>query len=1043
MSLTFFNTTLMFLMLVCTSAYAQKLDGRVMNMAGKPVDGATIEIAGSSNKSVSDRDGRFSISLPLSSAPYLLRISSAGHMRKEVSVQNVRDSLEIILQEDYLKLDAVVLTGNVYNTTKRKLGNSISTIEGDETKYTSSGHISTVFNGRVMGGVVTQNSGDPGGGFSLKLRGVGSVFGSSEPLYILDGVVIDNGSQNLVNLNQNPNLRFQTGSNRLIDINPHDIDRIEVINGPSAAAIYGSRASNGVVQLFTKKGRTGKPTVSFSSAVNHNSLARRIEVNEFPYRFGRNNTGLEPTRAIDRRTTVSNFRPDQNVNPGAGPRAVSGNLDTTRYPVKRYDYQDQLFNSSWGTDQYLSVSGGSDRSKYFFSGSYLDNNGILKNTGFRRYGLNISLSSDLTKWMTLSGSIKYSNSNSGEMPNSFQQFSPLGAMNHTDNVFDITQRQANGDLKAVEYSWVNPLSAIETFELTTETKRTISNLQFNLKPFKGFTVRAMVGLDSYGQEGFAYQARYPYPDIPLSQFSDGYVSASKLNYEQWSTDLHAAYQTDINSRISSETAIGYSGQYFKNNFQSQEGRDLLPVIRTLAAAQNLFTLPVDNRSEQNVYGIYIQETLGYDDLLHLTLGLRTDRSSAFAASAGNLLYPKAGLSFSLSSVKWWKNNKISSWFNTAHLRVAYGKAGNLTGIGPYDRFSNMGIVNYYGQGGFATLNRRGNPDIKPEVKTEWEAGADLQFLNGRLFTQFNVYKQEIDDIVVTYNLPPSSGYFSTLDNLGAMENKGFEIMIGGTPVKSKNFSWETSALVNVNRNEVTRLYQNTSFVALDNFNTQGALIGHPISSYYGTYFARNDDGSLLLSNNNGYLLPQVERGDLTTQKPLRANGQPSGSPLNIVLGDPNPDYTLAWINTLKYRNWSFRLQIDRFAGFEVFNWTDIIRNNIGNGKLAEQELKGELARGWAAAVGGQINGPFISEAAVEDGSFTRIREASLSYNWNSLKQLGNLEFILSGRNLFNFTSYNGFDPENSTAGQSIVRGIDYFTVPTPRVIQFSVIATFR
>jgi TonB-linked SusC/RagA family outer membrane protein len=1031
------------LLLCCSSAIGQKQVGQIKNASGKAVEGATIMIKGTATSAISDRDGRFTLPLENPTRQYFLQISSAGYMRRELSTRPIADTLEIVLQEDYLKLDEVVLTGNIYSTTKRKLGNSISTIDGEETKHTSSGHISSVFNGRILGGVVMQNSGDPGGGFSLKLRGVGSVFGSSEPLYILDGVVIDNGSQNIVNLNQNPNLRFQTGSNRLIDINPHDIDRIEVINGPSAAAIYGSRASNGVVQLFSKKGRAGKPIVTFSSSVNHNSLARRIEVNEYPYRFGINNTGSEPTRDVDRRTMIGNFRTDTALIPGKGPKALSGFLDTTRYPVKRYDYQDQLFNNSWGTDQYLSVSGGSDRSKYFISGSYLDNNGILLNTGFKRYGLNVSLSSDLNQWLTLSGSMKYSNSSTSEMPNSFQQFSPLGAMNHTDNVYDISQKQANGDLKAVEFSWTNPLSSIETFELTTETKRTISNIQLDLKPLPGLKMRAMVGLDTYGQEGFSYQARYPYPNTQIAHFNDGYVAASKLNYEQWSTDLHASYQTEINSRISSETAIGYSGQYFRTNFQAQEGRDLLPVIRTLSAAQNLFSLPVDNRTEQNVYGIYIQETLGYDDLLHLTLGLRTDRSSAFDPSAGNLLYPKAGLSFSLSSLKVWENNKISSWFNTAHLRLAYGKAGNLTGIGAYDRFSNMGIVNYYGQGGFAALNRQGNSDIKPEVKTEWEVGADLQFLAGRIYAQFNVYKQEIDDIVVSYNLAPSTGYFSTLDNLGAMENKGFEILVGGTPVRGKNFSWESSALLNVNHNEVTKLYQNASFVALDNFNTQGALIGRPISSYFGTYLARNEDGSLLLANNNGYMLPQVEKGDLTTQKPLRVNGQPSGSTLNKVLGDPNPEYTLTWINTLKYRNWSFRLQIDRVAGFEVFNWTNFIRNNIGNGKMAEQELKGELTRGWVAAIGGLVNGPFISEAAVEDGSFTRLRELSLSYNWNAPKKLGNLEFILSGRNLFNCTSYNGFDPENNTAGQSIVRGIDYFTVPTPRVIRFSVIATFR
>jgi TonB-linked SusC/RagA family outer membrane protein len=950
---------------------------------------------------------------------------------------------ELKTQEDFLKLDEIVLTGNIYSTTKRKLGNSISTINGKETKYTASANISAVFNGRIMGGVVTQNSGDPGGGFSLKLRGVGSVFGTSEPLYILDGVIIDNGSQNMVNLSQSPNLKYQTGNNRLVDINPHDIDRIEVLNGPSAAAIYGSRASNGVVQLFSKKGKSGKPMVSFSTSVNHNSLPTRIEVNEYPFRFGMNNTGLEPTRMSDRRTMTTNTRTDTVANPGAGPQATTGKLDTSRYPVKRYDYQDQLFTDSWGTDQYLSVSGGTERTKYFLSGSYMDNKGILRNTGFRKYGLNINLNSELSKWITVSGSMKYSNSKSDEMPNSFAHFSPLGAMNHTDNVFDITQKQPNGDLKAVEYSWINPLSAIETFELSTETKRTISNIQFNVKPMDGLNIRAMIGLDTYGQEGFTYQAKYPYPNVPLSNFSDGYVSASKLNYEQWSTDLNASYQTSINKNISSETALGYSGQYFKTNIQSQEGRNLLPFIRTLGAAQNLFTLPVDARSEQNVYGFYLQETIGYENLAFLTLGLRTDRSSAFEQSSGNSLYPKAGISFSLSSIEAWRNSKISNWFNTAHLRLSYGKAGNLTGIGPYDRFNNTGVVNYYGQGGFAVLNRRGNQNIKPEVKTEWETGADMQFLKSRLFIKFNIYRQHIEDIVVNYNWAPSNGYFSALDNLGEMENKGYEIQTGGIPLKTKHIKWETSVLFNRNKNEVTRLYQNAPFIGLDQFNTQGALIGYPIGTYYGTYFARNNDGTLLLNNNRGFLLPQVERGNAVTEEPERKVGQPDGTPVRKVLGDPNPDYTLTWINVINYKNWTFRLQIDRVAGFEVFNWTNVLRDLVGNGKKAEQELRGELTRGWVAAIGGLVNGPVISEAAVQDGSFTRIREASLSYTWNGLEKLGQLEFILSGRNLFNFTSYPGYDPENNTAGQSIVRGTDYFTVPTPRVIQLTLIATFK
>jgi hypothetical protein len=217
--------------------------------------------------------------------------------------------------------------------------------------------------------------------------------------------------------------------------------------------------------------------------------------------------------------------------------------------------------------------------------------------------------------------------------------------------------------------------------------------------------------------------------------------------------------------------------------------------------------------------------------------------------------------------------------------------------------------------------------------------------------------------------------------------------------------------------------------------------------YYGTYYARNSDGSLLLSKNTNssnisYLLPQVERGDPVTGIPGRRNGQPDGTPINKVLGSPNPDYTATLVNEFRYRNWHLRIQVDRVAGIEMYNWTRIIRNNIGNGKMAEKELKGELTRGWVAAVGGQVNGPFVQEEAVEDASFTKVREVSISYTLHRLKGVKGMEFILSGRNLYTFTRYDGFDPETNTAGQSIIRGTDYGSYPIPRVVQFSIITSF-
>ena len=1027
-----------------------KIEGYVRSTGGKALPDINIKSVPAGNGTETDQQGYFQINLNNSIKNHSLIFSGIGY--RNLSMLLNSDSipklpLNIELVVDVLKLDEVVVTGNAVNTTKKKLGNSISTIQGSEAKYAGTNHLSGLLNGRIMGGVVMQNSGDPGGGFSLKLRGVGSVFGSSEPLYIVDGVIIDNSSTNMVNLNLPFNSRYQTGNNRLVDINPHDVDHIEVINGPAAAATYGSRASNGVVQIFTKRGKKGTPEVVYSGSVNYNSIVNRIEVNDYPFRFGRQK-GQRLDSDEDRRTMIGNFRRDTVQNPGGGPKANSGFLDTAKYPVTRYDYQDKILSPSWGTDHHISINGGGEKGSYYMAGSFMDNAGIMVGTGFKRYGLKLNSSYQLNDWIKVSGGLNFANSKSTEKPNSFLQFSPLNAMNSTDNVYNLDERDSLGRLQSVEYGWVNPLTPVETFELTAETNRTIAHLNVNLSPWKGFVFTGTVGLDNFAQAGYSYQARIPYPNVPLSLFPDGYVSVSKQHYQQWTTDLTASYSKLLGDDFSSATVAGFSGQYIRNSFQAQQGRDLLSFGTTIQAAQNIFTAPVDRRSEQVIYGYFLQETLGFKDYLFLTLAGRFDFSSAFGAEAGTIFYPKAGLSIGLSEMDFWSNGNFRQWFNSMHLRASFGKAGNLTGIGPYDRFTTLAPIVYYNNvGGFAPQNRRGNESIRPEIKTEWEAGADMEFLKGRLFSKMTFYFQQIKDIVIPFEWAPSNGYYSVLDNLGTMENKGFEFMAGGYPVKSKDFSWEISFLFNKNKNRVTSLYQNTSYVGFESTN-QGAVVGYPVGVYYGTYYARNPDGTLLLNPVKGrdpqniFFLPQVERGDPVKNDPIRVNGQPDGTPINKVLGDPNPDYTAHLVNEIRYKDWKLRIQVDRVAGFEMFNWTRIIRNNIGNGKMAEKELKGELTRGWVAAVGGFLNGPVIWEDAVEDASFTKIRELSLSYQLNGLKGIKGMEFILTGRNLFTFTKYDGADPETSTAGQSIVRGTDYGSYPIPRVIQFTIIATF-
>jgi TonB-linked SusC/RagA family outer membrane protein len=1034
-------------------AFSQvSVSGKVTDAEGKGIPAVSVTIQNTAFGTTTDNNGMYTLSANVKPGNYTILFSGVGFKSKEQPAQlSASDaSVNTQLGNDALGLDEVVVTGTLGRTSKRQLGNSISTVNASQLQNTGASNLSAILNGRVMGAQVTQNSGDPAGGISIKLRGVGSIFGSSEPLYIVDGVIIDNSSANVINLSADAQgARIQTGTNRLVDINPNDIERIEVINGAAASAIYGSRASNGVVQIFTKRGKNGKPQVSFTTSIQHNSLRNRLDLNDYPFRFGIPGDARLSTVG-DRLTTIANLRPNRAMVPGTGPAALGGQLDEVKYPVTRYDYQDDIFESSYGTDNHLSVTGGTDNASYYVSGSFLKNNGIIRETNFQRYGLKARTDFTLNRWAKVSGGVLFTNSRSKDMPNGNNFFSPISTLTIIDNVWDINERDGVGNLKHVEQQRLNPLSVVEEYDIRQEVNRTLSDVKLALTPISGLNIDLTTGFDTYGQQGFEFHNRVPYGPVAATFFPDGYVANAKYNYYQWSGDAVASYKIDIGNDVQFTTSAGYSAQYIKTAYSAQEGRDVNPLVKTISSAQNFFNPPVDTRTEQSIFGLFFQEAIGFKNKLFLTAAARIDGSSAFGKDAQNIFYPKASISYNISDEDFWSNGQFGNWFNTLKLRASYGKAGNLTGIGAYDRFVTYIPINYTG-GASVPRNQIGNVNIKPEIKTEWEAGADMQFLKGRLGLQFTVYDQKVKDLVLPFNLAPSNGTSSIVDNLGKMTNKGLELMLTGSPVATTDFSWNASLLFNRNKNKITEIYQNATFVGFDAGNTQGILLGHPVGVYYVNYYARDAQGNLLLKNVNGFMLPQVERGtitrDLTTGKTIEApqrdaNGQPTGTPLRKVLGDPNPDYTATLSNELIYKKFALRFQIDRVSGFEVYNWDYITRNNVGIGPLAEKELKGELPRGWTAAIGGFI-GPRIQEDHVQDGTFTKIREVALSYSLTNLKFAQNVKISLVGRNLFSFDKYDGFDPEVSSAGQSIVRGDDFGAFPIPRTIQLSIITNFK
>jgi TonB-linked SusC/RagA family outer membrane protein len=1028
--------------------------GVVQDASGEPLPGVVVEVQNQRVGGVTDGDGRYSFEASLSPGAYTLAYRYVGYATRTINVAldagNTTVTNNVTLREDAVGLDEVVVTGASPTATRRSLGNALSVVDASALENTASPNPLSGLTGRVAGAQVTQNSGDPAGGFSLRLRGVSSLKGSADPLYIVDGVIVDNSSTNVINLSGDAMLTAgQFGQNRLVDLNPSDIERIEVLNGAAAAAIYGSRASNGVVQIFTKRGQGGRPRIEYSASVGMNQLRKQTFLSEHGSRFGvKGSERLETTQ--DRLTTLLTlgFTEAQlqqrgikyvKVGPGAGRILI-----TDQYAVQRYNYWDDIFRTSYGADQNLSIAGGQNQTQYYLSFGALSNGGIVENTRFDKYTGRLRLDQQLTSWANLSVGLAYAYSKSQDMPVGTNFFSPVSTVYIIDNVWNLNERDAAGNLRQVEPVRVNPLSVIETFDLSQVTNRTTGSVSLNLLPLAGLTVNGVLGVDTYGLVGTEFHPRLPYSGVSADFFPDGYVSQAKSNVLLMNADLTASYERAFGANFRSTTTAGYQYSHERQNYTAQQGRDLAPFVRTLAAAANYFTTPVETRAERIIYGGFVQETVGWKEQLYLTGALRLDGSAAFSGDNNPQRYVKASVSW-VPSELWKDNDGLTNRVSTAKLRASYGQAGNLTGIGPYDRFPNY-LLGVYG--GLAAINPSrtlADPDVSPERMDEYEAGVDLGFFRNRFGLSATVYRQRVRDLLLDLPLPPTAGGRSIVTNVDDpdfyIQNTGFELVANANVLRRGDFSWDAALTYSRNRNVVRGL---TGVLALRGSDgPQYAIDGQPFGVFYGRYYARNEDGSFRTTAQG---LRQPARGlydpakcSLADQRgceTLDATGQPTGTELRRIIGSPDPDWTGALNMDVTWKKLSLHTLFDAAIGQDVYNWNRITGNNVGHGALAEQELKGEVPRGTVASVAGGVTGQRIQEEHVEDGSFVKLRELGLSYDFGRIgRSLESVTLGIVGRNLVSWDDYTGFDPETNAAGQSDrVRGDDFGNVPIPRTI---------
>lgn len=964
--------------------YAQQgsatFSGTVTDAAnGTPIAGASVYIENTTYGADTDFDGNYSFTAQLESGEYTLVTSYLGYMTKKVAL-TLRDGharTDIAMTEDLLNLDEVVVTGTGVGANKRTLGNAISTVKADELVDNGATQIDQAIAGKITGALVQQNSGDPAGGISIRLRGPSTISGSSDPLYIVDGIIISNSSNQLVDLGGN-------SQNRLADLNPNDIEKIEIIKGAAAAAIYGSRASNGVVQIFTKKGRTGKPKFTFMTNTRMNELRKKIDYNEVPLAWD----------------DVSDL----------------SNLNT--HAVTRYDLQDEIFRSGFGLENYLSVTGGSENTSYYLSASQLDNKGIVKNTDFKRYGFKANLTQKAFDWLDISGGFNYVRSVSDDIPNGGinNAYGAITGFLFSDNSINPAPDDSGVyPVTSLLVPRTNPAEAVDRFQFGQKTNRFITSIGLDGHFTPHLTAKYTLGLDYFNQSATAY--------IPINNTSpngDGYARRADLNSFQYNSDLNVSYDTPITDRINSTSTLGGSWQYEERESMAINATGLPPVVQT--ATGGAILEQGEYRSQISYWGAFFQQSFSFNDRLYVNGAVRLDGASTFGKDERNQVYFKASGSYILSEEDFWKDT-FNDTFSLFKLRASWGQAGNLTALGAFDRFSVYSPSALTGTVSLIPSTAQGNPDLKPERQNELELGFDAGLFGNRLGVEFSYYRQKVSDLLLPRVLAPSSGFGSRYENVGVLENRGVELLLRGTPVKTQDIGWDVSLTFSTNKNEVTDVAGGGRLALADSFSTNFVIEGEPLGVFYRQFYARNADGTLALDANGMPYRGTTDEGESSK-----------------VIGDPNPDWFGSLINEFTYKDFGIRLQFDAVQGFDVFNWNRRLMDNrlFGGGSQIGQELQGQLPKGYGSA---QAN---IFEEFVEDGSFVKLREISLSYDYKpNWEYIHSIKISLVGRNLVSWDNYSGWDPEVNAAGQSNgVRGFDFATVPIPRTYQLGFNVSF-
>lgn len=992
-----------------TTAYAQStIKGLVQDGDGQSIPGATIVIKGTSEFVITDAKGEFAITSKRE-LPFSLLVSSIGFKQQEIQVYEVSDEpTEVTLQTDNL-LDEVVVVG--YGTQKRSdLTGSISSVSSSVLKQPISS-VDRALQGAVAGVQVTQTSGQPGGGTSIRIRGGSSIQGGNEPLYVIDGFPVYNTSTTA-------GVSSGAEINPLSSLNPSDIESIDILKDASATAIYGSRGANGVVIITTKKGKADHNTITYDASVGVQSVIKKVDVLNAKQFASLRNDALYDTKPSDGRYQY--LTPEEINALGEGT-----------------DWQDEAFRDASVQNHQLTLTGGTQKTRYAVSGNYFNQDGIIRNTDFERYSGRINLDIQATERLKFGTALTASKSKANVAPNGIVL--ALLTMPPTATIYDEDGKYTLRN--PFENIFSNPIASLNEQTNTSSTSRFLGTAFGEYTILEGLELKVLFGTDI----NTVRENVYIPTNIYEGSISGGTASVGQANSSSWLNENTLSYSRAF-GKHNVNAVVGFTQQEYTRDVLRAGATKFVTNYIEYNSLQSGSTpaIPYSDNTRWGLLSYLGRVNYSYDDRYFITASVRVDGSSRFGKNNKWGSFPSAAVSWKLTNENFFRS--FPEAISDLKIRASFGATGNQE-IGQYQSLSTLNSVTYIIGGkivnGF-TPSRISNADLGWETTYQFDGGLDIGLFRNKVGFTIDAYHKRTEDLLLSVEIPWTSGQNTALQNYGSVINRGLEIGLNTTNLET-NVIWKTNLNISLNRNEVASIGDGSDFYLSGNYIVK---VGQPLGTFYGTV----TDGILQSgeADSKGALTGNAtpKAGD-RLYKDISGDGKFTTALDRTIIGNTQPDYILGITNTFAWKGFDLSILFQGVFGNQILNankQTLELFNGQQNASTAALD-RWTPENPSATTPRAKLDpAPVFSDRYVEDGSFLRLKNLTLGYTLpasiTGRARLSNVRIYLIAQNLLTWTEYTGFDPEVTSGNNTVQQGTDSGIYPVSRTISGGLSLTF-